>query len=83
MCGYVAPGVVTTSDDLIEYHVKDSSTVGKNAKKGYSGRFIHGEVFRKFPKVNCPVHSHAEAVLRRVTSGISLGTCFPDGWIPR
>jgi ribulose-5-phosphate 4-epimerase/fuculose-1-phosphate aldolase len=76
MCGYMAPGVVTTSDDLIEYYVKDSSTVDPNAKKGYSERFIHGEIFRMYNAVNCVVHSHAEEVLPYVTSGVPLLPVF-------
>lgn len=76
MCGYLAPACVTTSDDLIEYYVKDSSTVDPNAKKGYSERFIHGEMFRMYPQINCVVHSHAEAVLPYVTSGVPLMPVF-------
>jgi ribulose-5-phosphate 4-epimerase/fuculose-1-phosphate aldolase len=76
MCGYMAPGVVSSSEDLIEYYVADGSTVDPNAKKGYSERFIHGEMFKKFPSVNCVIHSHAEAVLPYVTSGIPLLPVF-------
>jgi hypothetical protein len=76
MCGYMAPGVVSSSEDLIEYYVADGSTVDPNAKKGYSERFIHGEMFKKFPGVNCVIHSHAEAVLPYVTSGVPLLPVF-------
>lgn len=76
MCGYMAPGVVSSSEDLIEYYVSDGSTVDPNAKKGYSERFIHGEMFKKFPGVNCVIHSHAEAVLPYVTSGVPLLPVF-------
>ena len=76
MCGYLAPAIVTSSDDLIEYWVKDSSPIDPNAKKGYSERFIHGELFRMYPAINCVVHSHAEAVLPYVTSGVPLLPVF-------
>ncbi|KAK4452228.1 Adducin-related protein 2 [Podospora aff. communis PSN243] len=76
MCGYMAPALVTSPDDLIEYWVKDSSPVSPDAKKGYSERFIHGEIFKRFPGVNCVVHSHAEAVLPYVTSGVPLMPVF-------
>ncbi|KAK3314052.1 class II aldolase and Adducin N-terminal domain-containing protein [Apodospora peruviana] len=76
MCGYMAPGIVTSSDDLIEYWVRDSLPVSPDAKKGYSERFIHGEMFKRFPDVNCVVHSHAEAVLPYVTSGVPLMPVF-------
>lgn len=76
MCGYMAPGVVTSADDLIEYFVRGSSPVSPHAKKGYSERFIHGEIYEMFPDVNCVVHSHAEAVLPYVTSGVPLMPVF-------
>lgn len=77
MCGYMAPALVRNSEDLIEYWVKDSSTVDPKAKKGYAERFIHGELFRKYPEVNCVVHSHAEEVLPYVVAaGIPLMPVF-------
>jgi ribulose-5-phosphate 4-epimerase/fuculose-1-phosphate aldolase len=76
MCGYMAPGVVSSSDDLIEYYIRDSAPVDPNAKKGYSERFIHGEMFRRWSGVNCVIHSHAEDVLPYVTSGVPLMPVF-------
>lgn len=72
MCGYMAPALVSTSADLIEYWVNDSDPVDPQAKKGYSERFIHGEVFKMYPGVNCVIHSHAEDVLPYVTGGVPL-----------
>ena len=72
----MAPGVVSSSADLIEYYVSDGSTVEPAAKKGYSERFIHGEMYRMFPGVNCVVHSHAEAVLPYVVVGVPLRAVF-------
>ena len=72
----MAPGVVSTQSDLIEYYVKDSSTVDPDAKKGYAERFIHGELFKMFSSVNCVIHSHAEEVLPYVTSGVPLLPIF-------
>lgn len=76
MSGYMAPALVKSSDDLIEYHVKDSSTVDPSAKKGYAERFIHGEIFRVYPEVNCVVHSHAEAVLPYVAADVRMMAVF-------
>jgi len=76
MCGYMAPALVTSANDLIQYQVSDSSPVDPGAKKGYSERFIHGEMYKMFPEVNCVVHSHAEAVLPYVTSGVPLMPVF-------
>jgi ribulose-5-phosphate 4-epimerase/fuculose-1-phosphate aldolase len=44
--------------------------------KGYSKRFIYGEMFNKFPAANGVVHSHGEAVLPYVTSGAPLTPVF-------
>lgn len=76
MSGYMAPALVKSSDDLIEYYVEDSSTVDPNAKKGYAERFIHGEIFRVYPEVNCVVHSHAEAVLPYVAADVRMMAVF-------
>ncbi|KAM7194534.1 Adducin-related protein 2 [Naviculisporaceae sp. PSN 640] len=76
MSGYMAPAIVTSPDDLIEYWVQDSAPVSPSAKKGYSERFIHGEIFKMFQDVNCVVHSHSEAVLPYVTSGVPLLPVF-------
>ena len=79
MCGYMPPALVETADDLIEYYVDGSATVDPNAKKGYSERFIHGELYKKFPGIQSVVHSHAEAVLPYVTSSVPLRPVFHMG----
>jgi ribulose-5-phosphate 4-epimerase/fuculose-1-phosphate aldolase len=76
MCGYMAPALVASPSDLILYHVSDSSTVDPNAKKGYSERFIHGELYKRFPSVNCVIHSHAEDVLPYVVSGVPMRAVY-------
>ncbi|KIW29528.1 uncharacterized protein PV07_05341 [Cladophialophora immunda] len=77
MCGYMAPALVASPTDLIYYHVADSSTVEQNAKKGYSERFIHGEIYKRYPGVNCVIHSHAEEVLPYVVStGVKLKAVY-------
>lgn len=72
MCGYMAPAMVSSPEDLIHYHVADSNPVDPDAKKGYSERFIHGEIFKRFPSVHCVIHSHAEEVLPYIVTGIKL-----------
>ncbi|KIX92473.1 uncharacterized protein Z520_11793 [Fonsecaea multimorphosa CBS 102226] len=77
MCGYMAPALVASPTDLIYYHVADSSTVDPNAKKGYSERFIHGEIYKRYAGVNCVIHSHAEEVLPYVVSmGVPLKAVY-------
>lgn len=79
MCGYMAPALVSSPSDLIHYRVSDSTPVNPNASKGYSERFIHGEIFRKYPGVNCVIHSHAEEVLPYVISDVKLKAVYHMG----
>jgi ribulose-5-phosphate 4-epimerase/fuculose-1-phosphate aldolase len=72
MSGSVAPALVESPDDLIEYNVSDSSPVHSNAKKGYLERHIHGEIFKRYPDVNCVIHSHSEAVLAFTVGRVPL-----------
>lgn len=76
MSGYRAPALVKSRDDLIEYHVSDGSPVSPSAKKGYQERFIHGEIYKRYPEINCVVHSHAEQVLPYTMNGVSLRPAF-------
>jgi len=79
MSGYMAPALVEDHGDLIQYHVNDSAPVDPEAKKGYSERFIHGEIFKRYPDVQSVVHSHAEAVLPYVSSNVPLKPMFHMG----
>jgi ribulose-5-phosphate 4-epimerase/fuculose-1-phosphate aldolase len=63
LSGYLAPALVESRDDLIHYHVKDSNPIDPNARAGYSERFIHGELYKRFPEINCVIHSHSSDVL--------------------
>ncbi|KAI2486100.1 class II aldolase [Pyrenophora tritici-repentis] len=71
-----APALVKNVGDFISYWVSDSSPVDKDAPQGYSERFIHGELLRKFPKANCVVHSHSEDVIP-FTLGHGTEEAFP------
>ena len=66
------PALVENADDLIEYWVDGSDPVDPNAKKGYSERFIHGELLKRFPEIQCVIHSHAEAVIPYAVSTVPL-----------
>jgi ribulose-5-phosphate 4-epimerase/fuculose-1-phosphate aldolase len=70
------PALVSQPDDLIHYHVSDSEPVDPVPHKGYSERFIHGEIYRRFPSVNCVVHSHAEEVLPYVITGVKMEAVY-------
>lgn len=66
------PALVSSPDDLVEYHVESAEPVEKNAKPGYLERHIHSEIYKRFPGVNSVVHSHAGDVLPYCVSGVPL-----------
>ncbi|KAI5361326.1 Putative class II aldolase/adducin [Septoria linicola] len=59
----LAPALISSREDIEEYHVSDASPVNKDAPTGYQERFIHSEIYKKYPGVNSVVHAHNEAVL--------------------
>lgn len=71
-----APALVKYASDFISYWIKDSSPVDPNAPQGYSERYIHGEVLRKFPDANCVVHSHSEVVIPFTLGGVDVRPVF-------
>jgi hypothetical protein len=46
MSGYMAPALVTSSDDLIEYWVKDSEPVSDNTIDSHLIQLIANQIFR-------------------------------------
>jgi len=76
MSGDRAPALVSSPSDLIEYYVEDASPVDPNAKKGYQERFIHSEIYKRFPHITSVIHSHSEAVLPYTMSGVPMKPTF-------
>lgn len=58
-----APALVRSREDFIAYWVADSTPVDPGAPQGYSERYIHGEIYLKFPDAKCVVHSHSDDVV--------------------
>ena len=78
------PALVSSPDDLVEYHVESAEPVEKNAKPGYLERHIHSEIYKRFPGVNSVVHSHAGDVLPYCVSGVPLkNTIHMAGFLGR
>lgn len=63
MCAQMPPALVEGAEHLIEYWVDGSDRVDGGLLKGYTERFINGELYKRFPSIQCLVHSHAEAVI--------------------
>jgi ribulose-5-phosphate 4-epimerase/fuculose-1-phosphate aldolase len=76
MSGDKAPALVSSYDDLVEYRVSDSSPVKPNSPKGYQERFIHSEIYQRFPHINSVIHSHSEAVIPFTMNGVAMKPTF-------
>ncbi|KAI3336983.1 class II aldolase and Adducin N-terminal domain-containing protein [Xylariaceae sp. AK1471] len=57
------PALVSSLDDIVEYHVSDASPVDANAPGGFIERYIHSEILKRFSEVNVVVHSHSPLVV--------------------
>ncbi|OCL07757.1 arad-like aldolase/epimerase [Glonium stellatum] len=68
----ISPALLNDADDLIEYNVADATPVEKDAKAGYLERYIHSEIYKRFPSINSVVHSHCNDVLPYCVSGVPL-----------
>ncbi|KAL5328810.1 hypothetical protein ACEPPN_002318 [Leptodophora sp. 'Broadleaf-Isolate-01'] len=82
MSGDKAPALVSSQSDLIPYYVSNASaatnsvSVDPSSKKGYQERFIHSEIYKRFPHINSVVHSHSDAVLPYTMSGVPMKPTF-------
>ena len=63
MSRYVPAALVSSPSDIIEYRVEDAEPVDPNAPRGYTERFIHSELYKRFEVVNSVCHSHAREVI--------------------
>lgn len=68
----LAPALVANSSDLVEYYVEDAAPVDPNAPSGFIERYIHSELYKRFPSINSVVHSHSPQVIPYTFSGVPL-----------
>ena len=59
----VAPALITSPSDLVEYRTSDASAIDPNAPEGYIERNLHAAVLRQYPEVNCVIHSHSQDIV--------------------
>ncbi|KAF2706173.1 arad-like aldolase/epimerase [Pleomassaria siparia CBS 279.74] len=71
-----APALVSSVKDFIEYYTSNSEPVQKDQPRGYSERFIHGEIYARYPAVKCVVHSHSESVIPFMAAGFQIKPVF-------
>ncbi|KAI0489893.1 major facilitator superfamily domain-containing protein [Xylaria cf. heliscus] len=68
----VAPALVASPDDIVEYYISDASPVERNAPNGFIERYIHSEIYKRFSQINAVVHSHSPAVIPYSISNVPL-----------
>ncbi len=67
-----APALMASASDIVEYHISDASPVEPNAPKGFTERYIHSEIFKRFSAINSVVHSHSSPVIPFSISGAPM-----------
>ncbi|KAL2419456.1 Decarboxylase tropJ [Exophiala dermatitidis] len=72
----LAPALLASEADLVEYHVADAEPVDPSAPNGYVERYIHSEIYKRYPGVNSVIHSHASEVIPYTISEVPLKPCY-------
>lgn len=72
----MAPATVSTHRDLVEYSVATGEPVDTDAPPGFVERYIHSEIYKRYPSVKSIVHSHSEAVLPFTIIETPLRPCY-------
>ncbi|KAI1298048.1 class II aldolase and Adducin N-terminal domain-containing protein [Xylaria venustula] len=68
----LAPALVSSPSDIVEYNVADASAVESSAPSGFIERFIHSEIYKRFSNVSAVVHSHSPDVIPYSFSDVPL-----------
>ncbi|PSK50447.1 hypothetical protein B9Z65_391 [Elsinoe australis] len=82
----LAPALVSTRSDILAYRVSDGSPVPTSSlppghpspddRKHYLERFIHSELYKRYPDVHAVVHAHSEPVLPFSITSVPLRPVF-------
>lgn len=75
----LAPALVSSPADIVEYRTMDAQPVATNAPSGYVERYIHSETLKRWPGVNSVIHSHVEDVIPFGVSGVPFKAVGQDG----
>jgi len=71
----MAPGLVASPSDLVEYYIENAEPVKPDAPKGFLERHIHSELMRRYPTVNSVIHSHAPDTIPFGVTDIPMRPC--------
>ncbi|KAF1990232.1 hypothetical protein K402DRAFT_444248 [Aulographum hederae CBS 113979] len=67
-----APALATSPSSFLEFNIDDGEPTDKGKEIGWSERYIHSELYKKFPAVNCVIHSHSPDVIPFSTAAVPL-----------
>lgn len=59
----IAPGTVSSSEDLVTYSIHDASPVADTRVAGFIERMIHSETYKRHPHVQSVVQSHSKDIV--------------------
>lgn len=77
------PPALVTSDDLVEVDVASCVPVAADAPRLNGERFIHSEIYKARPDVQCVIHSHSYGVIPFGIAGVPLRPVVPQaGFLP-
>lgn len=68
----IAPALIASPADIVEYRISDASAVDPDAPSGFIERFIHSEILKRFSNVSSVVHSHSPEIIPFAISGVPL-----------
>lgn len=66
------PALVSKVEDLIEFRVENGDPADPANKIGWSERYIHSEIYKRYPHVNSVVHSYCADVLPFTVSNVPI-----------
>ena len=76
MSANMAPALVRQPADFVEYNVFDAQSAHGSQTKGFVERYIHSELYKRYPGVMCVVHAHADDVLPFTVSGVPMRAMY-------
>ncbi|KUJ17434.1 uncharacterized protein LY89DRAFT_684484 [Mollisia scopiformis] len=66
------PAMVSSMDDITEFRVDDGAPTNPDIKLGWSERYIHSELYKRFPSIEGIVHSRSPDVIPYTVNGVPL-----------
>jgi len=71
----MAPGIVSSPDDLVEYAVPEAEAFDPSSPEGYAERRIHSEIYKRHGGVQAVVHCESDAVAPYTVTSVPLRAC--------